>query len=938
MVSTSRLGSGRRGSIEKLLEAEMNGLCEEQQERAQMWGSREWNGPLWTIRRAGDGDEQQQRRSEGGHAADSFELRVNRVDRELKQRWNALRLGTEPPDRDAIVATIEATGGHAGRAVTSLLPTDLKSVSPKNLELLAGAAPYRTNDFSMLPEFMSLKIGDQRTRLEERLKESEEIQRKFMLLYKNENNRLDFELFKRFLVELEVGISKDEARHEFSTIVSSLDEEIDVYQFEEWMKHKIREDQRYASGLKAIGNRGAWAKIKLPHVDSHELEAKHGGAATRTQRFLKARQTKLKPSQVYWLEVTGSLMSVYESDEKATDPLVLLQLSDKEVVRVSVATRRPDGWGDSASDEVMELTEAEREKEDVVDGKLPHNARNSTMRTGANALMHAVNLGNSSRSVVEIWLQLEEAGDPLRVAIDLVDQDKERNLVQVWADTLRADVSFHGPHRPAAMLWASVSKKMKLVVQMGHDFGGLEGPWAAASRVARNEEIVLPWHIRHPDSTFTLVWDLLQIVTLLMVCWYVPLRTGFDIPVETWSYAFWQDLVIDLYFFLDLISQFRTAYYTRQGTLVTDLREIRVHYLQSWFVVDFACVLPVHYIGYLVTGSNDSGTSPRAVKSLRLLRLGKMLRLAKMFKMLNKYSNQAELRPLISLFMLFFLVFFASHLLACSWFVIGVDDQIMVIGNDGRVVGEHGSTAAEDACKSHVSCEETVVYGWVANKALEDEWWGRLGRNATLSTRYITSMYGIFNSLENGFTDAEKIFAIIADQIVGSVIYGSLAAVLSALLIESGQKSKEFNQNYRALKTWMQTRQIKRAIQRRVLAAYSHKFKDSTAFDQEEMLKLLPPDVSNKLIDKLYGDFIRSVPYFKGLGAPVIHKLALATRQLHVSSGTSIIQEHAPAYEMYILVQGEVVVEVQGVELGFLGKGAFFGEGSVIDPRRNSYR
>jgi len=42
---------------------------------------------------------------------------------------------------------------------------------------------------------------------------------------------------------------------------------------------------------------------------------------------------------------------------------------------------------------------------------------------------------------------------------------------------------------------------------------------------------------------------------------------------------------------------------------------------------------------------------------------------------------------------------------------------------------------------------------------------------------------------------------------------------------------------------------------------------------------------------------------------------------------------------MFILVEGEVVVERQGVELGYLVKeGSFFGEGPVIDPRSSQYR
>jgi hypothetical protein len=468
-------------------------------------------------------------------------------------------------------------------------------------------------------------------------------------------------------------------------------------------------------------------------------------------------------------------------------------------------------------------------------------------------------------------------------------------------------VSFEGRHRSAKILWGSLSNKLKLVVQMDRDFGGFNDPEAFSmygSSVSNNEDKVLPWHIRHPDSTFSTVWDLLQLVLLLLVCWYVPLRTGFDVQVELWTYEFWQDVVTDVYFILDLVCQFRSAYWSRSGVLVTDVRKIRRHYLHSWFLIDFLCVLPLGYVGYLMPddsggGGGGSEQKLRAVKTLRLLRMGKMLRLAKVFKMLQKYDSVAELKPLISLLMLFFFVFLAAHLLACIWFLIGVGDQIMVLGTDGRVVGERGSAAAEAACANLVApaelCEETVLYGWVSNMQQEHDWWGELGKNATLSTRYITSMYGVFNALENGFTDNEKIFGIIADQIVGSVIYGGLAAVLSSSLIESQQSSKEFNQNYKSLKTWMGTRHVNRAQQNQVLATYSHKYKDSTTFDEEELLAQLPPEMGGKVMDQLYGSFVREIPYFKGLDFAITLRLTLAAKPLQAERG-SIIMDEVPFY------------------------------------------
>jgi len=307
-------------------------------------------------------------------------------------------------------------------------------------------------------------------------------------------------------------------------------------------------------------------------------------------------------------------------------------------------------------------------------------------------------------------------------------------------------------------------------VQLQKQYGEVHDMYGAST--SQFEETHVPASIRHPDSLFSGIWDMLQLVMLLLVCFYVPLRVGFDISVELWSYEFWQDAVIDVYFIFDIIIQFRTAYWTRAGTLQVDTKKIRQNYFTGWFLIDFICVLPLGYVGYFVDaeGEEGTGTNFRALKSLRLLRMGKMMRLAKVYKMLQKYDSIAELKPLISIFGLVFLVALASHLLACFWFLIGINDQQMILQADPAEVPT-----------------QTVLQGWVNQKASDDPWWGVLGQNATLRTRYVTSMYGIFNALENGFTDDEKLFAICAELIVGSVIYGGLAAVLSAAMMESQQ-------------------------------------------------------------------------------------------------------------------------------------------------------
>eukprot|EP01043_Picozoa_sp_COSAG02_P020973 COSAG02_NODE_1052_length_14953_cov_6.064023_2_plen_907_part_00 len=740
----------------------------------------------------------------------------------------------------------------------------------------------------------------------------------------------------------------------------------------------VRHDPRVEKALSRIGDRQSWAHVKIPSVRRKESGLYPG---SRTLKFLAAR-AKIRPSGRYWVEILGSRLTIYDSDNKVEE-LARLQLSDPEVERSSLGARRAEGWGDTAGDgggdttqenpaeatateigherilhvggiqgdiedeaKLEELFEQFGAVETVIlrrrrEGKKVswalvtyHEAESVAQATAVAAelsessglIVRAMDQDQASQStgemskilkkklssrlhVIELWLRLTPDTELYRVAIDL---SSHRTATvpdpKAWVDTISLYIEDRAKKRSGAQLWNSLATRLRLVVQLQKQYGDIHEMYGASS--SGFQEIPVPQFIRHPDSWFSMMWDLLQLVMLLMVCYYVPLRTGFDLSVVLWSYEFWQDAFIDVYFILDIIIQFRSAYWDSSGVLVVDTRPIRNKYLSGWFAIDFVCVLPLGYIGYFIGDGGEGSASFRAVKSLRLLRMGKMMRLAKVYKMVQKYDSIAELKPLIAIFGLIFLVMLASHLLACFWFLIGVEDQIM---------------------ERQAGAGVTVLKGWVNQKAEEDDWWGELGRNATLSTRYVTSMYGIFNALENGFTDSEKGFAIFAELIVGSVIYGGLAAVLSAAMMEAQQSSEEFNKNYKAMKSWMTARKVASNYQKQVLACYSHKFKDSTTFNEEQLLAELPPAMASNLMEKLYGKFVADVPYFRGLDQTIIIRLSQEIKTLTAERGSAIMEEGRVGKEMFILVDGEVMVEQQGIELGFFNRpGSFFGENPVI--------
>ena len=62
------------------------------------------------------------------------------------------------------------------------------------------------------------------------------------------------------------------------------------------------------------------------------------------------------------------------------------------------------------------------------------------------------------------------------------------------------------------------------------------------------------------ENNFRKKWDMIQVFALGYVALIVPIRTGFptgDLAVN--SFAWWLELVVDLYFIADIVVNFRTA-------------------------------------------------------------------------------------------------------------------------------------------------------------------------------------------------------------------------------------------------------------------------------------------------------------------------------------------------------------------------------------------
>lgn len=101
--------------------------------------------------------------------------------------------------------------------------------------------------------------------------------------------------------------------------------------------------------------------------------------------------------------------------------------------------------------------------------------------------------------------------------------------------------------------------------------------------------------IVHPQASFRTKWDLMLTAAILYSTILVPYRVGFDadpsgilLPLE---------IMLDVFFFFDILLNFRTAYFNAEREIIYDSPKIAIRYLKGFFIVDFLSTMPIELIG-----------------------------------------------------------------------------------------------------------------------------------------------------------------------------------------------------------------------------------------------------------------------------------------------------------------------------------------------------
>jgi len=332
------------------------------------------------------------------------------------------------------------------------------------------------------------------------------------------------------------------------------------------------------------------------------------------------------------------------------------------------------------------------------------------------------------------------------------------------------------------------------------------------------------------------------------------------------TFFYW---LITAIFFADILINYISP--PQDASTQYDVKQARIHYLQTWFIVDLLASILFAFI--------------YPIPALGIFRLLKLIRVAQYMH----YVRQRAIRYsdyLVLGFFIFWLLLVA-HWLACGWIVL------------------RSFPAVQDNITKYI----TSLY-WVIE---------------TLTT----VGYGETTPL----TNAQRIYAILI-MLTGVGTYGFIIGNVANLLSKRNPGRAQFFNNLEQLKVFVNYRIIPLSLQKKISDYYNYIWKKKLGFDESVFLSSLPQGLQNEVSIHLKREILEKIPLFKGISDEFLRDVSLHMRPIVSVPGECIFAEGDLGNEMIFVIRGKLEVILNDEVISILTDGDFFGEIALFTERK----
>ncbi|KAL7829922.1 hypothetical protein AOLI_G00308070 [Acnodon oligacanthus] len=412
-------------------------------------------------------------------------------------------------------------------------------------------------------------------------------------------------------------------------------------------------------------------------------------------------------------------------------------------------------------------------------------------------------------------------------------------------------------------------------------------------------------------STFKAGWDWLILLATFYVAVTVPYNVCFIGDDDLTRSTTVSDIAVEILFIIDIVLSFRTTYVSKSGQVIFNARQICIHYLTTWFIIDLVAALPFD----LLYTFKVSVVSHRQVSVVHLLKTIRLLRLLRLLQKMDRFSQHSTvvLTLLMSMFALL------AHWMACIWYIIGKKEM-------------------ESNAHTH-----TWDIGWLheLGKRLESPYSaanGSSGSGPSLRSVYIASLYFTLSSLTSvGFgnvsanTDAEKIFSI-CTMLIGALMHALVFGNVTAIIQRMYSRWSSYHTRTKDLKDFIRVHHLPQSLKQRMLEYFQTTWSVNNGIDSNELLKDFPDELRSDIAMYLNKEILE-LAVFSSLSRGCLRSLSLHIKMSFCAPGEYLLRQGDALQALFFVCSGSMEVLKDGMVLAILGKGDLIGANLSVENR-----
>lgn len=420
-------------------------------------------------------------------------------------------------------------------------------------------------------------------------------------------------------------------------------------------------------------------------------------------------------------------------------------------------------------------------------------------------------------------------------------------------------------------------------------------------QVARRSAEAAEYKLIFISDPLRVKWDIVIILLAVYNCLVIPYRISFNPPIENELLLNLVDIIVDLFFIVDIVLNFRTSYIDiATGELVTKRAEIARNYIKNGrLLLDLIASIPIDLFTLFLADINHLALI-KLVKLIRVLRLSKIIYYMKASESVKTPVRMAKL----ILFILLYL-----HLLSCGWNMLVSVEKIWVPVID---------TIHEDKYRFYD----------------EDHWF-----------RYLFSLYIAINTLVGSeilpLSNTEVVFCMIS-ILIGALLFSYMLGEIAVLVIESKRYLFKFFKKLDKINMIMRSLKLSEDLQLNITDYFfsTYRFRMSHS-EWKKFREIVPQSFIKNINQFLYEDILKTNTVFK-LFPDLLGTTLEAFDYNFLTPDTNLIGFSDESEYFYVVVSGKFLVTVEAFDhtdyiVRELNNGDYCGEiGLIYNVRRTA--